>query len=69
MHIITILLRVTNTFSNPKATSAGLSIELYLTPSRLVVEKVADLSYARHEDIRSSEGLAAYILRLGTRRW
>lgn len=23
----------------------------------------------RHEDIRSSEGLAAYILRLGTRRW
>ena len=23
----------------------------------------------RHEDIRSSEGLAAYILILGTRRW
>jgi hypothetical protein len=69
MHTLTILLLVTITFSNPKVTSAGLSIELSLSHSRLVVENVTDLSSVRHEDIRRRDGLAVYILRLGTRRW
>jgi hypothetical protein len=64
MSVIMILL-----LFEPKATSAGLSIQLSHTPSSSEVGKFIHISSAPYEDVRSNESLAAYILRHGTRKW